>query len=53
MISSSSSLSFNQSNEKKEALLKSIYSSSTPIELIPLNNQTAYGYRAIPKLVIS
>ncbi|KAL6611946.1 ARM repeat-containing protein [Neocallimastix californiae] len=50
MISSSSSLSFNQSNEKKEALLKSIYSSSTPIELIPLNNQTAYGYRAIPKL---
>jgi len=50
MISSSSPLSYRQRNESNDSVISKIYKKNTPIELLTLKNQTAFGLRAIPKL---
>jgi len=43
--------SYTRCKSNSETILSNIYNQNNSIELITLKNQTAYGYRAIPKLV--
>jgi len=50
MITPSPNVSYTQCSENIEHILNKIYKSKTPLELLTFKNQTAYGYKAIPKL---
>ncbi len=52
MITPSPNVSYTQCSANIEKIFNKIYKSKTPLELLTFKNQTAYGYKAIPKLVI-